>query len=138
MSAIAAIIILGAVVCVVVGIYLIVTSRRSVGSGPRCGHCQYNLTGSTANRCPECGRLFIEAGIVTNPAASLRKRRRIGILLIVLPLVPVTLGFATTMFYRERAARQAVAKAKAEAAQLNKFLNDMLSSIPAPASQPRP
>ena len=138
MSVVAAIIILGIVACVVAGVYLILTSRRTVGAGPRCGHCQYNLTGSTANRCPECGRLFIDAGIVTNPVTSLRKRRRIGILLIVLPLVPVTLVFATTMFYQERAARQAAAREKAKAAQLNKFLNDMLSSVPAPASKPRP
>ena len=106
MSYIAVILILGPVVCLIFGIHLIATSRRSIGPGPHCGYCSYNLTGSTANRCPECGRLFIEAGIVTSPALSLRKRRLIGIVLIVTPLLLATLGFAATMFYRERAAWQ--------------------------------
>ena len=118
-----------AVACVLAGIYLIATSRRSVGSGPRCGHCQYNLTGAPSNRCPECGRLFIEVGVITSPVTSLRKRRRIGIVLIVLPLVPATIGFVTTMFYRERAARQAAAAEKAKAAKIYKFQQDMLSSV---------
>ncbi len=127
MSVIAIIVILAVGVCLIAGIYLIATSRRNLGPGPRCGHCNYNLTGSTANRCPECGRLFIEAGIVTNPVTSLRKRRRIGIVLIVLPLT-VTLGFVTAMFYRERAARQAVAAEKARAARINKVWQEFLSS----------
>ena len=67
MSYVAIIIILGAVACVAFGLYLIVTSRRKVEPGPRCGQCGYNLTGATENRCPECGRPFIEAGIITNP-----------------------------------------------------------------------
>ena len=138
MSYIAVIVILAAVVCLIVGIYLIAPSRRTV-AGPRCGHCNYNLTGSTANRCPECGRLFIEAGVVTNPVASLRKRRLIGIVLIVAPLIPVTLGFATTMFYRARAARQAAAIEKAKAAAILNFLSqDILQSTSAPASRSKP
>lgn len=129
MSALAAVIILGAVACVAFGLYLIATSRRKIGPGPRCGQCGYNLTGAPANRCPECGRPFIEAGIVTNPATSLRKRRWIGITLIVAPLIPASLGLATMMFYRARAARQIAATEKAKAAVLNKFYTDMLTSV---------
>ena len=138
MSYIALTVILAAVVCLIVGIYLIATSRRTVTGGPRCGHCDYNLTGSTANRCPECGRLFIEAGIVTNPVASLRKRRLIGIVLIVAPLIPTTIGFAATMFYRAWAARQAAAAEKAKAAAISNFLQNLLQSTSAPASRSRP
>ena len=129
MSYVAIIITLGAVACVAFGLYLIVTSRRKVEPGPRCGQCGYNLTGATANRCPECGRPFIEAGIVTNPVTSLRKRRWIGITLLVAPLIPVSLGLATTMFYRARAARQIAAAEKAKAAVLNRFYTDMLTSV---------
>ncbi len=120
---------LGAVACVAFGLYLIVTSRRKVGPGPRCGQCGYNLTGATENRCPECGRPFIEAGIVTNPVTSLRKRRWIGIVLIVAPLIPASLGLATMMFYRARAARQIATTEKAKAAVLNKFYTDMLTPL---------
>ncbi len=138
MSYVAVTVILAAVACLIGGIYLIATSRRTVATGPRCGQCNYNLTGSTANRCPECGRLFIEAGIITNPVTSLRKRRLIGIVLIVAPLIPTTLGFAATMFYRARAARQAAAIEKANAAAISNFLQNLLQSTSAPASRSRP
>ncbi len=138
MSYIAIIVILAAVTCLIGGIYLIATSRRTVAPGPHCGHCNYNLTGSTANRCPECGRLFIEAGVVTNPATSLRKRRLIGIVLIVGPFFPATLGVAATMFYRARAARQAAAIQKANVAAVIKFQQDMLQSTSAPVLRSKP
>ena len=139
-----------AIACVVGGIYLIATSRRTVGPGPRCGHCQYNLTGSMANRCPECGRLFIEAGIVTNPVPSLRARRRIGIVLIVLPLVPATLGPVSSLFYQTQRARMQAERARAmaeqaRAAEMQARQQAQQAQAPiqnqpttAPASQPRP
>lgn len=64
-----------------------VLSRPASTDGPYCGHCRYDLTGCPSNRCPECGRLFIDAGVV------LPKRRRfpwlvvggaIGVLMIAL------------------------------------------------------
>ena len=138
MSYIAIIVNLAAVACLITGIYLIATSRRDVGPGPRCGYCNYNLTGSTANRCPECGRLFIEAGIVTNSVVSLRKRRLIGIVLILAPLIPTTFGGAATLFYRARAARQAAAAAKATVDAIIDFQQDMLQPTSAPASRSKP
>ncbi len=138
MSYIAVTVILAVVACLIIGIYLIATSRRNLGPGPRCGYCNYNLTGSTANRCPECGRLFIEAGIVTNPAASLSKRRVLGLLLILAPFIPTTLGVAATMFYRARAARQAAAIEKAKAVAVTNFLENVLSSQPATARRSNP
>ena len=44
--------------------------RQLAQQGPQCGNCGYNLTGSPSNRCPECGQLFIEAGIITEKQAT--------------------------------------------------------------------
>ncbi len=56
-------------------------------SRPVCGKCLYDLTGSEGIRCPECGSLFIEAGIHrvngTNPKFKLQSRHvLIAVLLI--------------------------------------------------------
>ena len=124
-----------AVACVIGGIYLIATSRRTVGSGPRCGHCQYNLTGSTANRCPECGRLFIEVGVVMQAARTSQVRRWVGIgLLATIPLF--CLGTGSLLRWRSagsarRAQAVAVNAAAAQAAAQNQ-------PTTAPASQPGP
>src|SRR5262245_33258446 len=34
------------------------------GETPYCGACGYNLTGSVAERCPECGSTFLERDVV--------------------------------------------------------------------------
>lgn len=49
-----------------VGVYLIVTwCFQRTGDEPRCGNCGYILIGkSPAKRCPECGSLLVEAGVV--------------------------------------------------------------------------
>ncbi len=124
-----------AIACVVAGIYLIATSRRTVGSGPRCGHCQYNLTGSTANRCPECGRLFIEVGVVMQAARTSQVRRWVGIgLLATIPLF--CLGTGSLLRLRSAgSARQARAVAVNAAAAQRAAQNQ---STTAPASQPGP
>ncbi len=44
---------------------------------PHCGHCQYNLTGIEDNRCPECGWLFIEAGVKIVGEGSRGRRKQL-------------------------------------------------------------
>ncbi len=81
--------------------------RRTAGDGPRCGNCGYNLTGSQSNRCPECGKLFIEAGIITKPPPSHSKR---AVVIAGLTLVILFATFTSLLIFRLRAARsQAVA-----------------------------
>lgn len=91
---------------------LIATSRRRRGSGsPRCGQCGYNLTGAPSNRCPECGLLFIEAGVLIR-SPGWRRRWRVGIALLVVPLILTAISLVSTTVYLRRqtaAARQAAA-----------------------------
>lgn len=105
------------VVPISIGIFLVVTGRRRGGdSDPKCGHCGYNLTGATENRCPECGRLFIDAGVVTVHPRGSRVRFWIGVALIVLPGLLGTVGSVTSMMYvgarqaRQQAFMQSVLK----------------------------
>lgn len=49
---------------------------RQADAWPRCGKCNYNLTGCTSNRCSECGSLLIEAGIVVAPPPRTLRRVR--------------------------------------------------------------
>ncbi len=96
------------------GIYLIRSSRkRAETGGPACGHCGYNLTGAPGNRCPECGRLFIEAGVLTVRSTGSRPRRTIGILACVTALVLlIALFLGNTLAFRAAAARQAAVAAQ--------------------------
>lgn len=127
--------------CIGVGIYLIVTSRHAVGgSGPRCGSCGYNLTGSASNRCPECGNLFIETGVVMQAARSSRVRLWVGVGLLVgvVPLFCFGTGALLT-FRQQQAARQAQAAAmqarqQAQRAQVQAAQNQPTN----PRSQPTP
>ena len=111
--------------CIAVGTYLIVTSRRAVRQdrGPRCGSCGYNLTGSASNRCPECRKLFIEAGIVRQPARTSRVRLWVGIGLLagVVPLFCLATGSvvmlrqAQELWQAEAVARMMTAQAQQHA-----------------------
>ena len=69
-----------------VGVYLIVTSRQRTTDEPQCGQCGYNLTDSQANRCPECGSLFVDVGIVKGPRMRPGARGRfwVGLGLLIL------------------------------------------------------
>lgn len=105
----------------VAGAVLLFRARRMVvGSGPPvCGQCGYNLTGSESNRCPECGKLFIEAGIYrgTLPAHE-SARRRLGWAFISLPLLLFILlsGGLLIALASARAARLQAQVAAAQAA----------------------
>ena len=66
------------------------TRRR--GSVPHCRACEYNLTGLTSERCPECGATIGAVGIVHGEARRRPGLALIGLLCVVLggtPLLPV-------------------------------------------------
>lgn len=107
--------------CIGVGIYLIVTARRALGNGdPRCGSCGYNLTGSASNRCPECGVLFIEAGIVMQAVRTSRVRLWVGVGLLVgvVPLFCLGTGAVMTLRQVEQARRAEAVAMQARAAAM--------------------
>jgi hypothetical protein len=82
---------------------------------PRCGHCKYDLTGATGNRCPECGLLFIEAGVDLRPQNKSRGRTiGIALLMAVMLLVGMSLALSARAYERARAARdRAIAQEQA-------------------------
>ncbi|MCC6358212.1 MAG: hypothetical protein IT450_05680 [Phycisphaerales bacterium] len=93
---------------------------------PRCGHCGYNLTGAPGNRCPECGKLFIEAGVVVRDDLR-RGRWRFVLPLIAFALLVGTIGVS---YFAVRAAQARAAAERARAAAVTAFLRQ------SPASQP--
>ena len=118
--------IVSAVLSAGIGLYLIRSARRRLGTEPRCGHCGYNLTGSLSDRCPECGLRFIEAGVVKGSPAS-RVRLWIGLALIM--LATLFGGLSASTYLARRAAMERV---KAQAAA--QFLKQMLSAPPQPSA----
>ena len=73
---------LGGLVLVMLGL-----RGRRLGSEPRCRVCEYNLTGLTSDRCPECGATLSP----TSVAYGVRCRNRIAIVAGVVVLA-FTLG----------------------------------------------
>ena len=132
----------GVLTCVAMAVIVIVVSRRRVDTTlPRCGNCGYNLTGAPSNRCPECGELFIEAGVITRQPRQVPSRRMIWVLMLILVGFTVlgVLGMMA-MGWRARAAR-----AQAVAAQQAAFQAQMLAQVTtqratttAPATEDRP
>ena len=57
------------------GVVLLIIAAipRKVGDAPHCRKCQYNLTGITSQRCPECGR-NIDAKLVIRGRREKRTR----------------------------------------------------------------
>ena len=95
----------GVVAAVVV---LIKGQRRGrEGTDPTCGQCGYNLTGSESNRCPECGTLFIEAGVTLgNP--SPKRARWVWVSVLVLSILLVGgIGLSVSLTAARRAQAQA-------------------------------
>ena len=107
---------LGASACVAVAVVVMVASRRKADTNlPRCGNCGYNLTGAPSNRCPECGRLFIEAGVVVKQPRPVASRRVIwGLMLVLVGFAVLGVLGTIAMNQRTRAARaQAIAAQQA-------------------------
>ena len=65
---------MGGVVAFVVGVVMYIAARRGVrvGDDPHCPRCDYNCTGITAHRCPECGHTWRDELLVIGT----RQRRR--------------------------------------------------------------
>ncbi len=86
-------------------------AQRREGTGPTCGRCGYNLTGSVSNRCPECGALFIEAGVTLGNPSHKRPRWVLVSLLVLSILFVAVIGFSVS--YRAASqARSAQARAR--------------------------
>ncbi|MCA9254520.1 MAG: hypothetical protein KDA33_02735 [Phycisphaerales bacterium] len=86
---------------------------------PTCGHCGYDLTGAESNRCPECGWLFIEAGVRVGPDGDTRRKRfRRAVILAIVLLAGAGVMLTAEAYLRARAARdQAIAQRQAALAQ---------------------
>ena len=78
------------VVLLLVGVVVaLLAIRKTLPTGepdPTCGRCGYNLTGSVSNRCPECGALFIEAGVILG-TPSPRRAPWVLVSLVVLSML---------------------------------------------------
>lgn len=111
----AVILLAGLILLTVTAVVLLRHGRRDVQVGPRCGSCGYNLTGCPSNRCPECGRLFIEAGVTI--ASGRPARRTLAVALATGLLVVLLLGACVSMMMWLRAERAAMAAQRAQAAQ---------------------
>ncbi len=83
---------------------------------PHCGHCQYNLTGIEDNRCPECGWLFIEAGVKIVGERNRGRREHIWLAVILGGFLLVGISVSYAMMARARM-QAAVARQKAVTAR---------------------
>jgi len=126
-------------ICLTVAVLVAVTmGGRRRSDAPRCGRCGYNLTGSTGNRCPECGRLFVEAGIITSNMGAPGRRRWLVIALVFAPIVLLMLGggFAALRSYQSRYA--ALVAQRRAALSSRGSVSTRPSSRGAPAGRTRP
>lgn len=58
--------------------------RLRKGDEPRCGRCEYNLTGNVTGRCPEFGGLLHDVGTKKGtPVLSERARRAVNLFVLV-------------------------------------------------------
>jgi hypothetical protein len=99
-------------------LWLLFAVRSPRRQHPACGHCGYDLTSSTSNRCPECGLLFIEAGVqVGTSQGRSRARTTAGIVVLVIGLLFMPcLGTFFAARMRSQAVAQAVAAQRLAAA----------------------
>lgn len=129
---------------------LLLVQRWKTPSEPRCGGCGYNLTGAPSNRCPECGSLFVDAGVITRKTQS--PRRMLAVVSLA-SLATVAGGFAVWQNQQLKAAAAASAKAASNAVpaqqkaliatldalsqRLGKLRSNLLTFPPSPSSAER-
>ncbi len=94
---------------VVAGVVVLIKGKRRgrEGTDPACGQCGYNLTGSASNRCPECGTLFIEAGVTLGNPSTKRARWLLVSLIILSILFVGGIGLSVSLTAARRAQAQA-------------------------------
>lgn len=119
--------IVGLLLSAVIEFVLLLVQRWKTPAGPRCGGCGYNLTGAPSNRCPECGSLFVEAGIITRKTQS--PRRMLAVVSLA-SLAAVAGGLAVWQHQQLKAAAAANAKTAANAMQVQQaaLLQQLLNS----------
>lgn len=100
---------------IVAGVMVTLSRLKPASHGPRCGNCDYNLTGAEANRCPECGKLFIEAGVVVARGSQRARRARLLLGFAAVAIVAMLMTAFAMIHLAERAATRA-ARAQAAAA----------------------
>ena len=100
---------------VIVAVAMAVRLRSKSPNHPACGRCGYDVTATVghSDRCPECGALFIEVGIV--PPAGPTAERRATSKVVVVVLVVATLLSSILALGGIFAARASVASARAQA-----------------------
>jgi len=96
-----------------IGIALVVKSRGKGLGYPACGTCRYDLSASvgTTDRCPECGLLFVTAGIVPPHG-----QRQPALLWMGVALLALSLGCAGTGLFASVLSQRAMQRARAAAA----------------------
>jgi uncharacterized protein HemX len=114
MAPILLLVVVVAVLVVAAAVWLVHDRRQRTGTEPRCGRCGYNLTGAAGNQCPECGALFIDAGVIVGRSAG-RGHVRPGIALVLALVAVALLLGATAAGYLAERARRAELLARAEA-----------------------
>jgi flagellar basal body-associated protein FliL len=119
-------------------VWWILRRRGAYDSTPRCGRCGYNLTGNTGNRCPECGAMFVEAGVVIRAGQQAGNRRTVYLTSIIVVLLLAAGAMATLFSYvAALRAREAAAAARAQAmavqaqraAGMSKLQADLLKKV---------
>ncbi len=111
------VLLLGAFVLLIVALIALVIrlarGRDVPGSTPSCGRCGYNLTGAPGNRCPECGQLFIEAGVTFMSRERSRRSIVTGVTAFALVGLVVLAGLFAMRTFNAGRARAAQAQATA-------------------------
>jgi hypothetical protein len=102
-------VIIGVAVPLVAGAVVMILGLRRGPTTARCGRCRYDVSASVgggSDRCPECGALFVEAGIIPP------RRRRPALVVIGAAMLLLALLSALT-FASVATSQQAAERARA-------------------------